>query len=262
MNTNQISRLAALVGEPARTAMLIELMDGRALTATELARAAGIGAPAASAHLAQLVDAQLLRVTPAGRHRYHRLASAEVARMLESIMQVAAGGLATQPRVVVGPKDEALRTARTCYDHLAGRLGVAIAERLRQDGALVLDDEGAYLADKGADSLAALGIASASRTSTWSCRPCLDWSERRLHLAGPLASSLCRHCLEQGWLRRRSQARALDITPRGGQALQNWLGLALWASVQPPPASIQPAVANRPGQRGTHRPEPGNEDAC
>ncbi|MEO7853837.1 MAG: winged helix-turn-helix domain-containing protein, partial [Rubrivivax sp.] len=237
MNINHISRIASLVGEPARTAMLLELMDGRALTAGELARAAGIGAPTASAHLAQLIDAQLLRVTPAGRHRYHRLASSEVARMLESIMQVAAGGLATHPRVVVGPKHEALRAARTCYDHLAGRLGVAITERLQQHGALVLADEGAYLTDKGGGCLAGLGIAPADRSSALSCRPCLDWSERRFHLAGRLASSLCRHCLEQGWLRKRPQARALDITPRGSLALQNWLGMALWASVQPPQAT-------------------------
>ncbi len=243
MNTNQISRIAALVGEPARTTMLIELMDGRALTASELARAAGIGAPTASAHLAQLIDAQLLRVTPAGRHRYYRLASTVVARMLESIMQVAAGGRATRARVVVGPKDEALRAARTCYDHLAGRLGVAIAERLRQDGALVLDDEGAYLTDKGHVSLATLGIAAADRTSALACRPCLDWSERRFHLAGRLASTLCRHCLEQGWLRQRPPARALDITPRGGVALQNWLGMELWAGVQLPPAPTGHALA-------------------
>jgi len=237
MNTNQISRIAALVGEPARTAILMELMDGRALTATELARAAGIGAPTASAHLAQLTDAQLLRVTPAGRHRYHRLASSEVAHMLESIMQVAAGGIAMHPRVVVGPKDEALRAARTCYDHLAGRLGVAIAERLRQDGALVLDDEGAFITDKGRGSLAMFGIADGDQSTSLSCRPCLDWSERRFHLAGRLASSLCRHCLEQGWLRKRPQARALDITPPGCVALQNWLGMALWASMQPPQAA-------------------------
>lgn len=244
MNANQISRIAALVGEPARTAMLLQLMDGRALTASELARAAGIGAPSASAHLAQLIDAQLLRVTPAGRHRYHRLASPQVARMLESIMQLAAGADAPVSRLRVGPRDETLRIARTCYDHLAGRLGVAIAERLEADGALVLEDDGAYLTDKVHRSLHQLGIDAAHRSAALSCRPCLDWSERRTHLAGRLASSLCRHCLDQGWLRKRSQSRALDITPAGGVALQRWLGMALWRRVQQPPAE-QPATRAR-----------------
>ncbi len=235
INHNRISRIAGLVGEPARTAMLFELMDGRALTAGELARAAGIGAPSASVHLAQLVEAGLLRVNPSGRHRYHRLASGEVARMLESIMQVATGTAAARTRSprAVGPKDEALRRARTCYDHLAGRLGVAIAERLVQDGAVVLDDDAAFLTDKGCGSLARLGIDVAPRAAPLSCRACLDWSERRHHLAGKLASVLCRHCIEQGWLRQRTQSRALDITPAGSVALQRWLGLALWRGLQP-----------------------------
>lgn len=225
MNNNQIARIAALVGEPARTAMLVELMDARALTASELARAARVSAATASAHLAQLVDAQLLRVTPAGRHRYFRLASPDVAHMLETIMQVAGGS--AQRRVVTGPKDEALRAARTCYDHLAGRLGVAIAQRLVDDGALVLDDDRAALNARGHAALAELGIV-AGTADAMSCRPCLDWSERRFHLAGRLAATLCRHCLEQRWLLRRPRSRALDITPAGQVALQRWLGMALW----------------------------------
>jgi len=251
MNTNRIARIARLVGEPARTSMLVELMDGRALTANELARAAGVSAPTASAHLAQLLDAGLLRVAPAGRHRYFRLASGDVARMLETIMQVAAGDAAGRPRLAVGPKDDALRTARTCYDHLAGRLGVAIAQRLTQDGSLLLDDEQAYLTDKGRCALRAFGIAAATdgangdangdangtaskaRSSAFSCRPCLDWSERRFHLAGRLASNICGHCIERGWLRRRSASRSLDITPPGRLALQDWLGTALWRGVMP-----------------------------
>jgi len=234
LNTSRISRIAGLVGEPARTAMLFALMDGRALTAGELARSAGIGASSASAHLAQLVDAGVLRVASTGRHRYHRLASGEVARMLESIMQVAAATAPPRAPTRVGPQDDALRRARTCYDHLAGRLGVAIAERLAQEGALVLDDDAAFLTDKGRGSLARLGIDTTQSAAALSCRACLDWSERRYHLAGRLASQLCRHCIEQGWLRKRTQSRALDITPVGGVALQRWLGMALWRGLQPP----------------------------
>ena len=154
MNTNQIARIATLVGEPARTAMLLELLDGRSLTANELAGAASVGAAAASRHLALLVDAGLLEVTPSGRHRYHRLASAQVARMLESIMQVASRDTASERRVVTGPRDAAMRRARTCYDHIAGRLGVAIAQKLQDDGAIAFDGEAGRVTERCAAALA------------------------------------------------------------------------------------------------------------
>jgi len=240
VNTNQIARTARMIGEPARTAMLVELMDGRALTASELARAAGVSPPTASSHLAQLVDADLLRVTPTGRHRYYRLGAPEVARMLETIMQVASrADSAARERVVVGPKDAALRAARTCYDHLAGRLGVAITQRLVGDGGLVLEEEHGYLTDEGRRALARLGIdplpAAASKPQSMraSCRPCLDWSERRFHIAGRLASHICSHCLGQRWVLRRQGSRAVDITPAGRAAMQPWLGMALWSGLAP-----------------------------
>ena len=224
-----------MVGEPARTAMLVELMDGRALTASELARAAGVTAPTASSHLAQLVSAELLRVTPSGRHRYYRLASIDVARMLETIMQLASQtNVAARPRIAVGPKDAALKAARTCYDHLAGRLGVAITQRLLAEGGLVLDDEHGYLTDQGQRALVALGIeppeaATPNKAATRAaCRPCMDWSERRFHIAGRLASHICAHCLDRRWLLRRQGSRALDITPAGQAAMQHWLGMELW----------------------------------
>jgi DNA-binding transcriptional ArsR family regulator len=237
MNTNQIARIAGLVGEPARTAMLVELMGGRALTATELARAAAVGASTASAHLAQLLDAQLLRVTASGRHRYYRLATPEIARLIETLMQLAAQtATLPSPRLVAGPKDAALRAARTCYDHLAGRLGVAITQRLVADGGLVLEDERGQLTERGRRSLAELGIAidmaahagPGTRGDPASCRPCLDWSERRFHIAGRLAAHICRACEERGWIMRRNTSRAVDVTPPGRQVLQAWLGLAHW----------------------------------
>jgi DNA-binding transcriptional ArsR family regulator len=193
MHTNQVARIASLVGEPARTAMLLELMDGRALTANELARAAHVTPQTGSRHLAQLVDGGLLVVEQRGRHRYHRLASAEVARVLEGIMQLAAHQPPPVRTVQPGPRNEAMRLARTCYDHVAGRLGVAITQRLLHDGAVVFDGE-------------------------------LGWSERRPHLAGRLGRQLCVHCIERGWLRRHSGGRALEITPPGVQALSAWLG--------------------------------------
>lgn len=235
MKTNQIARVAGLIGEPARTAMLIELMGGRALTATELARAARVGASTASAHLSQLLDAQLLEMTASGRHRYFRLASPEVARVIETLMQVAALSTpAPAARLVVGPRDAALRTARTCYDHLAGRLGVAFAQRLVAGGGLILDEVHCRLTDRGRSDLAELGIelptrdGSKTQADPASCRPCMDWSERRFHIAGRLGSHICRCCMDRGWLRRRSDSRAVDITPAGRQVLQPWLGRDNW----------------------------------
>lgn len=239
MNTNQIAHIAGLVGEPARTAMLMALMDGRALTARELADAGHITAQTASRHLALLVEAGLLRLERQGRHRYHRLASADVARVLEGLMQLAvqqpAPDAATR-RVVVGPRDAALRTARTCYDHIAGRLGIAITEHLLDEGAMAFDgDAGGHVTAQAVPVLQRLGIDAATHPTGGGkrphCRPCLDWSERRLHVAGRLGAMICSHCLAEGWLLRRADSRALEITPGGAVALRNWLGHARWNQV-------------------------------
>lgn len=237
MNINEVARIASLAGEPSRTAMLIELMDGRALTARELARAANVQAPAASRHLALMVEGGLLRVEAHGRHRYHRLASAEVAQWLEGLMQLAARGLAARPSVVTGPRDATMRRARMCYDHVAGRLGVAIARRLQADGSVVIDGESARLGRPATRSLAALGIALVdpraifAGTKRPACRPCLDWSERSVHLAGALGAMICGHCVERRWLLRRTGGRALDITAPGQAALRQWLGAEAWTFV-------------------------------
>lgn len=247
MNTNQIARIAALVGEPARTAMLLELLDGRSLTANELARAANVGAATASRHLSLLVDAGLVEATPSGRHRYHRLASAQVARMLEGIMQIAGREAASARRMATGPRDAAMRRARTCYDHIAGRLGVAIAQKLQDDGAVAFDGESGHVTERCADALAPLGIAAASLDAAPGgrahCRPCMDWSERRPHVAGRLGALICSHALERGWLVRR--ARTLDITPPGAVALREWLGPQRWRDVMlDVPAGASPCVAD------------------
>ncbi|MFZ4285239.1 ArsR/SmtB family transcription factor [Variovorax sp. HJSM1_2] len=236
MNTNQIARVAALIGEPARTGMLLALMDGRALTARELAEAGRITAATASRHLALLLEAGLLRVEQQGRHRYHRLASADVARVLEGLMQLSAQPPLATPRVPTGPRDAALRQARTCYDHIAGRLGVAISIHLQAEGALLLDDAaGAQVTARLEAVLRPLGIegvdASGARGQRPLCRPCLDWSERRMHLAGRLGAMLCSHSLARGWLTRSAGSRALSITPSGAVVLREWLGLGVWAEV-------------------------------
>lgn len=242
LDTNRIARIASLMGEPARTAMLVELMDGRSLTAGELARAARVTPQTASRHLALLVEGGLLATAPRGRHRYHRLASPDVARLVESVMQLAVDRAPAGPRVVPGPRDERLRTARRCYDHIAGRLGVAIADRLLDDGAVALDlDAGTgEITARAAASLGRMGMAMDHATGAAGmravCRPCLDWSERRHHVSGRLGAAILAHCIASGWLRRRAADRALEITPPGAAALRDWLGTARWHAVERPPA--------------------------
>lgn len=232
MNTHHIARIASLVGEPTRAAMLVQLMDGRMLTATELAKAGGVCAATGSRHLAQMVEAGLMRVEQRGRHRYHCLASQEVAHMLEGIMLIA-GQSPLQPPMAVGPRDGAMRMARLCYDHIAGRLGLAIAEQLLADQAVVFDGKTGHATAQAPEVLQRWGLSLAaapvqpSRGKAY-CRPCLDWSERKPHLAGQLGALLCAHSLEQGWLLRKTASRALVISPGGAVAFRAILGLQTW----------------------------------
>jgi DNA-binding transcriptional ArsR family regulator len=233
VSPNRIAEVGAVVGEPARAAMLTMLMDGRALTAAELAGVAGITPQTASTHLARLVAADLVKVEQQGRHRYHRLANRDVARMLEGLMQHASGGQRGRRAPRTGPRQEALRRARTCYDHLAGRLGVAIADQLVRQGHVEIDEEVGVVTAAGAKFFARIGILvpdtewSGRRVTRPLCRPCLDWSERRLHLAGRLGAAICRHSFEAGWLRRIQGSRAVAITPKGQAALAKVLRVTL-----------------------------------
>ena len=236
MNINRVAHLAALTGEPSRTAMLLALMDGRALTARELAEAARISAATASRHLGLLVEARLLDVLSQGRHRYHRLASPEVARLLESLLQLASAR-PDQRWIAVGPADQAMRTARSCYDHVAGRLGVALSDHLIEQDAVRFDSDGgsAEVTGLAETALIKLGVPAGALAQSDNrrppCRPCLDWSERRMHMAGRLGALICRHCLKNGWLLRTARTRALTITAPGAVALRHRLGLARWRFV-------------------------------
>jgi DNA-binding transcriptional ArsR family regulator len=228
------TEVAALAGDPAPAAMLHALMDGRALTASELARVAGVTPQTASSHLARLAMAGLLAAEKQGRHRYHRLASPAVAQMVEGIMQVASGLGGTRPRLVVGPREAALRAARTCYDHLAGRLGVALADALVEDGQIELATDGGVVTDAGIAFFSQIGIdldslmtRSGRRPARVLCRPCLDWSERRPHIAGTIGTALCAHSLAKGWIRRNDDTRAVTITPKGQQVFRDQFHLRL-----------------------------------
>ena len=232
VSPNKIAEVAAVVGEPARAAMLTVLMDGRALTASELASVAGITPQTASSHLARLVGAGLIAVETQGRHRYHRLANPGVARMLEGLMQHAAASDWTRRAPRTGPRDEALRSARTCYDHLAGRLGVAIADSLVERGHVEIDDDAGLITASGAEFLASIGIELPARERTSRlvsrpvCRLCLDWSERRPHLAGRLGAAVCRHSFDAGWVRRIKGTRAVLVTPKGRSAMAKVFGFS------------------------------------
>ena len=225
-----ISEIGALVGDPGRANMLSVLLDGRALTASELGWSAGVSAATASEHLAKLVAGGLLEVARQGRHRYFRLASPDVARMLESMMVVANSSNAPETRRRATPRiDPSLRRARTCYDHLAGQLGVGIADRLVVQGVLVLGDEAGELTESGRAWLEQLGVTTepVGRTRRLFCRPCLDWSERRPHLAGRLGAALCRRCSELGWIEHARDSRAVAVTPAGLRGFAEVFGLSL-----------------------------------
>jgi DNA-binding transcriptional ArsR family regulator len=213
--------VAALLGDPARAAMLDALMDGQARPAGELARRAGIAPSTASEHLARLVTGRLLVVEPRGRERRYRLASADVAEVLEALSRL--GSAAPVDSLRAASKRDALRAARTCYDHLAGRLGVALTDALvardvlrRRDGAFELSDDGeAFFYGVGVD------VAGARGRKRVFARACLDWSERRPHLAGALGAALAEAALDQGWVRRRPNDRALRVMPAGATWLRS-----------------------------------------
>lgn len=236
VSTSALAQTAALVGDPARANMLAALMDGRALSAAELARAASVAPQTASGHLARLTTAGLLAVERQGRHRYHRLASPGVAQMLEGIMALAEVGPAAdrvRRPVVVGPRDLAMRAARTCYDHLAGRLAVAMADamveqghiELSADGGAVTPDGAMFLRSLGVDLHAAQGRAAMRGGGRVFCRPCLDWSERRPHVAGAVGVALCECCFTLGWVRRIEGTRALRVTPKGTRGIKRAFGV-------------------------------------
>jgi DNA-binding transcriptional ArsR family regulator len=235
MTSNAIfAEIAALAGDPARAGMLHALMDGRALTASELARVAGIAPQTASGHLTRLTAAGLLSVEKQGRHRYHRLASPGVARMMESIMQVASDLEPPRKRLTVGPREAALRRARTCYDHLAGELGVALTDALVAGSYAELTNEAGLITDSGIDFLVRIGVdldtllaRRTKRSQRVLCRPCLDWSERRWHLAGALGATICTHSFANGWIRRVDGTRAVLITPKGLRVFREQFGASL-----------------------------------
>lgn len=213
-----IALIASLIGDPARANMLTVLMNGRALTAGELAAEAGVTRQTASAHLKKLEEADLLRRRKQGRHRYFALTDADVGNVLEALMGLAAkrGHMRTR----TGPKDPAMRRARVCYNHLAGELAVQMFDSLIAQGHLIEEGEKIELTATGAAFMSAFGIDLTALESTRRplCKSCLDWSARRTHLAGSLGRAILTRLFDNGWAKRQGGTRLVMFTPKGEQA--------------------------------------------
>lgn len=218
-----IAGLASVIGDPARANMLGALMSGMALTAGELAREADITAQTASSHLAKLADAGLVGVAVQGRHRYFRLAGPHVAAALEGLMDLASrtGRLRTRP----GPRDAAMRTARVCYDHLAGEMAVAVHDAWVAQGLIVATRDGLGISAVGRARFVAEGIKvdALEGSARPLCRACLDWSVRRFHLAGSLGAAVLGLVLARGWARRDPHSRAVVFTDAGVRSFAAFL---------------------------------------
>jgi DNA-binding transcriptional ArsR family regulator len=223
-----VVEVAALVGDTARATMLAALMGGEALTATELAYLARITRSTASGHLARLVAAKLVTVTRKRRFAYYRIASPLVAGMMESIKAVAAIEVPPRHRPR-SAEEEAQRFARSCYDHLAGYVGVAVADALAARGHVLLGDEGGEVTPTGERFFRAFGadLTVPGDSRRLFCQPCLDWSERRYHIKGRVGAAILCRCMELGWFRRVRDSRALKLTPEGREGLADVFGVKL-----------------------------------
>ncbi len=223
MPAAELASIGALVADPTRAEILCVLMDGRAHTGGELARHVGVSASTASEHLSRLLDAALLRVEAQGRHRYFRLADRQTAELLELL-----GAVSTPLTAKRSRSAERLSHARSCYDHLAGEVAANIYDRLVDDRHLAVDDGRAVLTGSGHALFGGLGIdvdpVVASKRPT--VRPCLDWTERRHHLAGALGAALFDTMLANKWIRRGQRPRSIQISRQGSDALHQHFGLA------------------------------------
>ncbi|NSX55951.1 ArsR/SmtB family transcription factor [Parasulfitobacter algicola] len=213
-----IARIAALIGDPARANMLTALMTGKALTASELAAEAGVTLQTASSHLTKLDQGGLLRQRKQGRHKYFALAHDDVASVLEALMGLAAGQGHLRTRI--GPKDPELRRARVCYNHLAGDLGIQMYDSMTSRGFLKHDDKVLTLTDQGRNFITKFGIdlTGLDQQKAPMCLECLDWSERRSHLAGSLGRALLSHMEALGWVKRTQGSRVVSVTSKGQTA--------------------------------------------
>ncbi|HEY4201542.1 MAG TPA: winged helix-turn-helix domain-containing protein [Devosiaceae bacterium] len=225
-NFSSISATAFLIADQTRTAMLVSLMDGRALPAGELARASGVTAQTASSHLAKLLEGGLISVETEGRHRYYRLADGHVAQTLEQLATIRPERT-TRPKAL-SPQHRRLRFCRRCYDHLAGQVGVEVTRALQdRDYIRPSSDKQFIVTAAGTEWFGSIGmnVASIKPTRRGLARQCLDWTERVHHLAGPLGVQFMATLCTNGWLRRSKSSRAVTVTPKGWIEFKRALGV-------------------------------------
>ncbi|WP_210574746.1 helix-turn-helix transcriptional regulator [Streptomyces sp. GESEQ-4] len=221
----ELARLAGLVADETRAVCLLALLDGRAWTAGELARHAGVAASTLSGHLGRLVAGGLLAEERQGRHRYVRLADPQVAELLEELAAQVSPDAAARPRTLrESTAGSAMARGRTCYDHFAGRLGITLTDALFERG-LLSQDTGFAVTEAGLRWFESVGIGLDRKGRRPLARGCLDWTERRSHLAGVAGAALCRHALDAGWCVRIGSERAVKVTPSGERVLGELLGI-------------------------------------
>lgn len=222
---NQFGEIASLLGGKARAVMLWSLLDGRAYTATELSVCANITPQSASNHLVRLVDANLLTVEKQGRHRYYRYANSNVARVIESMASLIP--ISRNLKRVERPEPRGEMFARTCYDHLAGKVGVNITSSLIKNGIIEITGERYRVTSSGEEWFKSIGIdineLKAQKRSF--AHQCLDWSERKHHMAGALGAAILQFMLDNDWIRKKQHSREVIVTPKGKQEMKDKLSL-------------------------------------
>ena len=235
-----IARLAALIGDLARANMLTALMEGRALTASELAEVAGVSLPTASGHLTKLAKSALVTPRKEGRHKYFALADGDVAATLEALMGLAKSR-DSKPQMSRGRSKAAMREARSCYNHLAGRTGVQMYQSLLVRGYLVEEEDTVRITPQGYDFMMDFGIDMPALTAgrATMCRACRDWTERSTHLSGSLGRALFSRMLTLGWLRRDAESRHVWFTPSGKDAFS-----AVFPDLPMPQVASAPEAGN------------------
>ena len=233
IDNTKFAKLAALAKNSDRARMLSALRAGRALTVTELARVAGITPRITSDHLMLMVATGLIGVMKHRRRSYYRLASPMAVQMVESVMPDEEKW--DPARISVGPRDKTMRAGRTCYDHLAGGLGIALADALVAAGYVEFTEDAGLVTNAGVKFLSGIGIdidalmaSRKKKSKRVLCRPCLDWSERRPHIAGVAGAAICAHSFSKGWIRRVKGTRAVTVTPKGRRVYREELGMQLY----------------------------------
>jgi len=229
MSPIKLAEVGSVIGDQARAVILCTLLDGRSHSATELAFVAGVTPQTASWHLAKLADGQLITPERRGRNRYFRLAGPLVGQAVEALMAIAIAGSCPSRSHVLSEREQTLRDARTCYDHFAGRLGVALTDTFIRRKMVILSEDGGLVTPRGAKLFSGFGIdlSAMQHSKRPFCRSCLDWSEQKPHLAGAVAAAFATRCFDLGWVQHLPHTRAVAISPAGAKGFRDQFGVTV-----------------------------------